>query len=66
MPDSVRDDVSAYDWREELARQERDIMWLSRKTGIHYRLAYRIFHGERPATPAQLEAIWSALGLGSR
>lgn len=51
------------DWRAELARQERDIMWLARHTGIHYRSAYRIFHQERQASPAQLAAIARALGM---
>ena len=51
-----------WSWQDELAAQERDVMWLARKTGIHYRALYRIYHGEKAGTVAQLATIAKALG----
>lgn len=53
---------STWSWQDELARQERDVMWLARKTGIHYRALYRIYHGQQGGSRPQLEAIAQALG----
>lgn len=51
------------DWREELARQERNVIWLSRHSGIHQRVLYRLVNGERRPTRGHLIAIYRALGM---
>lgn len=52
-----------FDWRSELARQERNIPWLARHSGIHWRTLYRLHNGEQQPTDAQLVAIARGLGM---
>ena len=55
--------VARFDWRAELRSQERNAMWLSRRSGIGYRTVYRIINGEQDASPAQIVAFARALGV---
>lgn len=69
MPDAdhvqpVPPAARAWDWRAELRAQERDVMWLSRHSGIHYRTMYRLANAEQDATDGQIRAIARALGRG--
>lgn len=50
------------DWRAELVRQDRTVLWLARRSGIHYQAMYRIHRGEQAATADQLAAIVQVLG----
>lgn len=67
MPDpevtQVTDALRSWDWRAELARQERDVPWLSRHSKISQRTLYRRWNGESEATHAELRAIATALGM---
>lgn len=63
VPQQPSPDLAAWDWRDELGRQDRDVMWLSRRSGVHYRTAYRLFHDEQQPTDAQLRAFARALGV---
>jgi hypothetical protein len=56
-----RFDLYSWDWMAELRAQERNLMWLARRSGIHYQEVYRISRGKRP-TIERLEAIARALG----
>lgn len=58
----TNEQLGAWDWRAELVRQERDVMWLARKTGAHYRAAYHWANGERATPPGWLLAAWNVLG----
>lgn len=55
--------VARFDWRAELRAQERNVMWLSRRSGIGYRTLYRIVNGEQNPSDAQIVLIARALGV---
>lgn len=69
MPDAepqhpVPDAVRAWDWQAELRAQERDVMWLSRHSGIGYRTLYRLYNAEQAPSNDQIKAIARGLGRG--
>ena len=67
MPDEATPSVPKvnryFDWRDELARQERNVTWLSRHTGIHWRRMHRIYNGETPTRDEDYVLIARALGM---
>ena len=56
-------DLEAWDWMAELARQERDRMWLARRTHTHYRKVYRYASGELTPPASWLMVVASVLGV---
>lgn len=56
-------DLEAWDWMAELERQERDRMWLARKTGAGYRSVYRWAAGQATPPRSWLIAAASVLGV---
>lgn len=46
-----------------LTKQERNVAWLARKTGVSASYAWRMLNGERPATPEFRQAVSTALGV---
>jgi DNA-binding phage protein len=56
-------DLEAWDWMAELGRQERDRMWLARKTKVNYRAVYRYAAGESEPPLSWLMAAASVLGV---
>lgn len=58
-----RASIARFDWRAELRAQERNVMWLSRRSGIGYRTLYRIVNGEQQPSEAQIVLIARALGV---
>ena len=56
-------ELASWDWMAELARQERDRMWLARKTRVNYRAVYRYAAGEVAPPLSWLMAAASVLGV---
>jgi len=55
--------VDEWDWMAELARQERDRMWLARKMGVNYRRVYHYAAGTNKAPLDWLAAAARVLGV---
>ena len=58
-PERLRD----WDWLAELKGQERSVLWLSRRTGAHYKAVYRYAWGHAQPPIAWLLAAAAALGV---
>ena len=52
-----------WDWRAELARQERSVIWLARRTGRHQQTVYRYAWGLRTAPAEWLAQAAIVLGV---
>jgi len=55
------EDLSTWDWRGELRRQERSIPWLARRTGRADNTVYRYGSGRETAPTDWLALAWDIL-----
>jgi hypothetical protein len=68
LPETVRPpiptelELRTWDWLAELKRQDRNLAWLARKTGAHYRSVYRWARGERVVPLGWLIQVARILG----
>lgn len=56
------DELEAWDWRARLRELDRNVNWLSRRTGWHYRAVYRYFNREATVPVGFLRAAFSVIG----
>jgi hypothetical protein len=54
-------ELRAWDWRTELREQDRTLLWLARRSEVHYQTVYRIARGEQTPTVVQLRAFSDVL-----
>lgn len=52
-----------WDWRAELAAQDRPLTWLAKRSGVPYQTIWRVSQQLQQPTDAQLRAFARALGV---
>lgn len=60
--DDTEQALRAWDWKAELDRQDRTVIWLARQTGRNYQQVYRFAKGDQVPDLAWLKDAALILG----